>query len=77
MLLDADTPAPSDAWQRLAGQLQSRCEQLRCATYCLHEWPEPSDASADIDTEPGRRDMHSREDALTAMREGNRRVNLP
>jgi hypothetical protein len=64
MLLDADTPAPSDAWHWLAGQLQIRCEQLRCGAYCLYEWSEPDDASADIDTELGRRHMRSHEDML-------------
>jgi hypothetical protein len=45
----------SDAWFALADRLQSACWQLGSATYCLSEWTEPDDATADVDdrTEPG------------------------
>jgi hypothetical protein len=44
----------SDAWFALAERLQSVCWQLGSVTYCLSEWAEPDDASADVDdrTEP-------------------------
>jgi hypothetical protein len=52
--LDADG-VRSDAWFALAERLQSACWQLGSVTYCLSEWAEPDDASADVDdrTEPG------------------------
>jgi len=45
----------SDAWFALAKRLQSACWQLGSVTYCLSEWPEPDDATPDVDdrTEPG------------------------
>jgi hypothetical protein len=46
-LLD-DTPG-SDAWFELAEELRGAARRLGSATYCLHEWMEPSDDRADID----------------------------
>ncbi len=44
----------SDAWFALAERLEWGCWQLGSVTYCLSEWPEPDDATPDIDrTEPG------------------------
>jgi hypothetical protein len=46
-LLD-DTP-DSDVWFELAEELRAAARRLGSATYCLHEWMEPSDDRADID----------------------------
>jgi hypothetical protein len=43
-----DTPG-SDAWFELAERLRGAARRLGSATYCLHEWTEPSDIRADID----------------------------
>lgn len=43
-----DTPG-SDAWFGLAERLRCAARRLGSATYCLHEWMEPSDDRADID----------------------------
>jgi hypothetical protein len=40
----------SDSWFALAKRFEEQCQQLGSATYCLHKWPEPDDAHADIDT---------------------------
>nr|MBA3809966.1 hypothetical protein [Solirubrobacterales bacterium] len=49
-LLGASEPADSDAWLELGERLQRDCWLLASATHCLHEWAEPDDAHADIDT---------------------------
>lgn len=49
-LAAADPPANSDAWFVLAERLQHATRVLGSATYCLHEWREPSDEQADVDT---------------------------
>jgi hypothetical protein len=46
--LDSDG-VRSDAWFALAERVQSACWQLGSVTYCLSEWAEPDDASADVD----------------------------
>jgi hypothetical protein len=43
-----DTPG-SDALFELAEELRAAARRLGSATYCLHEWMEPSDDRADID----------------------------
>jgi hypothetical protein len=43
-----DTPG-SDAWFELAERIRGAARLLGSATYCLHEWMEPSDDRADID----------------------------
>jgi hypothetical protein len=47
--LDADPPAHSDAWLELGEQLQRDCRRVASASYCLREWAEPRDDSADLD----------------------------
>jgi hypothetical protein len=47
-LLDAEQTT-SDAWFDLAERLTKECWQLGSATYCLTEWAEPEDSSADTD----------------------------
>jgi hypothetical protein len=44
-----DTEARSDAWFDIDERLQTACQQLGSATYCLREWREPDDARPDID----------------------------
>jgi hypothetical protein len=57
-LLDAQQPADSDAWYEVSRTLKKACCHLGSATHCLCEWPEPTDARADITPEEyrGRRD---------------------
>lgn len=50
LLLDTDPRAPSDMWFELAEALRNDSWRLGSAVHCLHEWPEPSDESADVDT---------------------------
>jgi hypothetical protein len=49
--------ASSDAWFEFGKRLSAECRRLVSATYCLSEWPEPDDASADVDTVLGRRNV--------------------
>lgn len=48
-LLTADPPAGSDAWFDTGGLLRHACRRLGSATYCLHEWAEPSDEQPHFD----------------------------
>jgi hypothetical protein len=76
--LNTTRPAESDEWFDLAARLHRACWLLGSATYCLTEWPEPTDEQADTDewTAPG-------DDALTQderrrrrrQREGRREIN--
>jgi hypothetical protein len=44
-------PHPSsDTWYQRARDLSHACRTLASATHCHYEWPEPDDATADIDT---------------------------
>jgi hypothetical protein len=54
-LLDSRPAASSDAWFELSERLGRAVWRLGSATYCLHEWAEPSDEVADIDdrSDPG------------------------
>jgi hypothetical protein len=52
-MADSDPPATSKAWFALAERLRRAAWTLGSATYCLHEWREPSDEQADIDTYEG------------------------
>jgi hypothetical protein len=72
--LDSDG-VRSDAWFALAERLQSACWQLGSVTYCLSEWPEPDDASADVDdrTEPGDEQIDPDELGGVRYRRGGRR----
>jgi hypothetical protein len=57
-LLDAHETASSDTWQAIGERLQHVCKRLESASYCLHEWPEPDDATADIAPQPLNRRRH-------------------
>jgi hypothetical protein len=65
----------SDAWFALAERLELACGQLGSATYCLSEWAEPDDASADVDdrTEPGDEQIDPDELGGVRYRRGGRR----
>jgi DNA-binding PadR family transcriptional regulator len=62
-ILDANPQADSNAWYELGERVHKASWRLGSATHCLHEWPEPDDATADIDAPPpmraGRRDYRS------------------
>lgn len=49
-LIDSDRPAHSDRWFELAERLSVEAAQLGTAVHCLHEWVEPDDRRADIDS---------------------------
>jgi hypothetical protein len=49
-LLAAGEPAPADAWFALAERLACDAWRVGSAIYCLHEWREPGDERADVDT---------------------------
>jgi hypothetical protein len=65
----------SDAWFALAERLQSACWQLGSVTYCLSEWAEPDNASADVDnrTEPGDEQIDPEDLGGVRYRRGGRR----
>jgi hypothetical protein len=46
-LLDAG--GDSAAWVEMGERLQHTCWRLASATYCLREWPEPTDGKADVE----------------------------
>lgn len=74
-LAGADPPAHSDAWFELAERLRHAARVLGSATHCLHEWREPSDERADIDTqeEPGDEKLSERERRSRHARRAGRR----
>lgn len=45
----ADEATDSEAWFAFGERFRRDCRRLGSATYCLREWVEPDDASADID----------------------------
>jgi len=76
-MLDAPVSAGpgSDGWFEMAERLRRACWRLGSATYCLREWPEPSDARADVDErlEPHERTLDVVERTrLRARRQGRR-----
>lgn len=73
--LDGDSPAPSDAFFELADPLRFQCRRLASAIYCLSEWAEPDDRTADVDErlEPGERKLPSKRRAQLCMMRGGRR----
>lgn len=78
-LLDAERPAPSDAWFELAEALRHECRLVGSATHCLYEWNEPDECTADVDTrlEPGDEELDARiRDRRRALRMGRRNLAL-
>lgn len=53
-LLGANREANSATWSELGDRLHDSCRRVASATYCLHEWQEPDDSTADIDDAPHR-----------------------
>lgn len=77
--IDAATTVRSDMWLELSGRLRRDCHLLASARYCLSEWPEPDEGSADIDTLSGPGDeqlTHDRLRALRTLRTGRRNIQL-
>lgn len=62
-LIDDDRVAASTDWYQLGERVNHTSARLASAIHCLNEWPEPDDATADIDEPPpmraGRRDYHA------------------
>jgi hypothetical protein len=78
-LLDTDPPAGSDAFFEMAERLRDECRRLASATYCLSEWIEPDDATADVDDrlKPSERNLDPAEQRrLQSQRSGRRNVRL-
>jgi hypothetical protein len=48
-MLEAPDPAAAADWLSCAEPLRDLTEAIGVATYCLHERPEPDDATADRD----------------------------
>ncbi len=79
LLLEAGNPVASDAWFELAAALQRSCRRLGSANHCLHEWAEPSEETADLDTriDPGDERLAPEErHRRRARRSGRRNVRL-
>jgi hypothetical protein len=67
-LLDSRQRVRSDAWLLLADRLDRAFRRLGLASYCLYEWPEPDDTSADVDTYQDPGDEQLDEDTLFRLR---------
>jgi hypothetical protein len=65
----------SDVWFALAERLRSACWQLGSVIYCLSEWAEPDDDSADVDdrSEPGDEQIDPEDLGEVRYRRGGRR----
>jgi hypothetical protein len=50
-------PGGARDWAALSMTLRRQCAQLAWATYCLHDWPEPDDAHADVPEAARRRKL--------------------
>jgi hypothetical protein len=57
VLLGSDA-SDAEAWFALAKRAREQANELGVAVYCLSEWPEPDDASPDLD--PDRRKIDPR-----------------
>jgi hypothetical protein len=69
----------SDVWLELGARLARDCRLLASARHCLSEWPEPTEAGADLDTLRGPDDQlldHDRLRALRVLRAGRRNTLL-
>ena len=78
-LLEAEPPPHSDEWLVLGERLRAAARRVGSAWHCLHEWPEPGDALADVDEGdgPGRGSSNAAESAhLRALRAGRRNIRL-
>lgn len=70
-----DSESRSDVLFEIAKRLHFECRRVASATYCLSEWAEPDDATADIDDglEPGERTLDRAEQARRSSRRAGRR----
>jgi hypothetical protein len=69
----------SDAWLELGARLARDCRLLASARHCLSEWPEPTEARADLDALSAPDDHlleHDRLRALRVLRAGRRNTLL-
>jgi hypothetical protein len=76
--LDTDT-AGSDAWFELGERVACALRRLGQATYCLHEWAEPTDERADTDdlrAPSDQRPASAERRHVRARRRGRRNVRL-
>jgi hypothetical protein len=72
-----ESESPSDALFAVAERLRGELWRLASATHCLSEWPEPDDATADVDDRLNARERQlprAEQAALRAMRAGRRNV---
>jgi hypothetical protein len=72
-----ESDSPSDALYEVAEHLRAQTERLASATYCLREWAEPDDATADVDDRLDTRERQltrAEQTVLRAMRAGRRNV---
>lgn len=70
-------PIRSDTLFEAADRLEYVVQRLGSASYCLYEWPEPSDDRADIDREEDPADATidpERLGAVRARRRGRRNI---
>jgi hypothetical protein len=76
-LLGVRKPVRSDEWLLFAARLGLAYRHLAHATYCLYEWAEPDDASADIDNYQDAGDERldkAVRDRLRSLRSGRRNI---
>jgi hypothetical protein len=72
-----ESESSSDALFAVAERLSIECWRLASATYCLREWPEPNDATADVDDRLNadeRQLPRAERNALLTMRAGRRTI---
>lgn len=72
-----ESESPSDALFAVAERLRGELWRLASATHCLSEWPEPDDATADVDDRLDTRERQltrAEQTVLRAMRAGRRNV---
>lgn len=72
-----ESESSSDGLFAVAERLRGELWRLASATYCLSEWPEPDDATADIDDRLDARERElapAEQMALLALRAGRRNV---
>jgi hypothetical protein len=62
----------SDTWFELHGRLTRESEWVAQATYCLREWPEPADTTADRDDDSSPYSNHRRDHVWGTARVGER-----
>jgi hypothetical protein len=69
LMLSHPPRAGSDQWLEVAEELRDGARAVGAAVYCLREWPEPSDARADVDRLDGPGDDGLDPQRLARLRE--------